>query len=303
VRHPALSQEPFKPLTATSALAFRGLIDAALEEDKARNDVTTAATIDPAAAAEANLVMRSQGVVAGLAIAGLAFTTLDATVTFTPTVTDGELVGAGTWVASVSGRARSLLGAERVALNYLGRLCGIATLTHAYVEAVRGLPARICDTRKTTPGLRALERYAVRAGGGYNHRFDLSDAVLIKDNHLATAHSVAAAVTAAREHAGGAAIEVECESPDDVRVAVDAGADAVLLDNMPLERMRESVQIVRGRAAVEASGGVTLHAVRAIAETGVDVISVGALTHSAPAADVALDFVPSLEPTDVHGRQ
>ena len=301
MRHPALTQEPFTPLTASGALAFRGQIDAALNEDKARNDVTTAATIDPGVIAEARLVMRSAGVVAGLAIAGLAFTALDATVTFAPAVEDGESVGAGTCLASVRGRARSLLAAERVALNFLGRLCGIATLTHAYVEAVRGLPVRICDTRKTTPGLRALERYAVRAGGGYNHRFDLSDAVLIKDNHLAAARSVAAAVAAARAHAGGATVEVECESTDDVRAAVDAGADAVLLDNMPLDRMRASVKVARGRADIEASGGVTLHTVRAIAETGVDVISVGALTHSAPSADVALDFMPTAAMTDVHG--
>jgi nicotinate-nucleotide pyrophosphorylase (carboxylating) len=296
VRHPALAQSPFEPLTATGALAFRGLIENALEEDRARSDITTEATTDAAATAHASLVMRSPGVVAGLAIAALAFTTLDAAVTFEFMASDGITVVPNTRMASVGGRARSLLSAERVALNFFGRLCGIATLTRAYVEAVRGLPVRICDTRKTTPGLRALERYAVRAGGGYNHRFDLSDAVLIKDNHLATARSVAAAVDAARRHAGGAPVEVECESLDDVRAAVEGGADAVLLDNMPLDRMRESVQFARGHAAIEASGGVTLQTVRAIAETGVDVISVGALTHSAPSADVALDFTPSAEP-------
>lgn len=279
-------------MTDVQALRFRALVESALDEDKARADVTTAATIDADALAHAVLVVRSAGVVAGLAIAGLAFRALDAAVAFAPAWGDGTAVAAGTTVASVRGRARSLLSAERVALNFFGRLSGIATLTRAYVDAVAGLPVRICDTRKTTPGLRALERYAVRAGGGYNHRFDLSDAVLVKDNHLATASSVAAAVAAARRHAGGRAVEVECESPQDVRAAVEAGADAVLLDNMPLDRMRESVAIARGRAAIEASGGVTLATVRAIAETGVDVISVGALTHSAPSADVALDFDP-----------
>jgi nicotinate-nucleotide pyrophosphorylase (carboxylating) len=290
VRHPALSQPPFEPLTPAKALAFRSLIDAALEEDKAREDVTTEATVEPGTVAQASLVMRSGGVVAGLAIAALAFSVLDAAVAFEPACSDGATVGAGAHVASVSGRARSLLSAERVALNFFARMCGVATLTRAYVDAVRGLPVRICDTRKTTPGLRALERYAVRAGGGFNHRFDLSDAVLIKDNHLATASSVAAAVASARRPTGGSVVEVECETLDDVRAAVEAGADAVLLDNMPLDRMRESVQIARGRAAIEASGGVTLQTVRAIAETGVDVISVGALTHSAPSTDVALDF-------------
>ena len=281
-------------MTQAQALGFRALVESALEEDKARDDVTTVATVAENATAEAALVMRSGGVAAGLAIAALAFAIVDDAVSFTAACSDGTTVAPGTRVASVRGKARSVLSAERVALNFFGRLSGVANLTRAYVDAVRGLRARICDTRKTTPGLRALERYAVRAGGGYNHRFDLSDMVLVKDNHLATAGSLAAAVAAVRRHAGRALVEVECESPDDVRAAVEAGVDAVLLDNMPLDRIRESVAIARGRAATEASGGVTLATVRAIAETGVDVISVGALTHSAPSADVALDFAPAL---------
>jgi nicotinate-nucleotide pyrophosphorylase (carboxylating) len=291
VRHPALRDEAFSPMTAERAEQFRPIVAAALSEDGASSDITSLSTIPLETRALADVVLRSGGVVAGLAIAALAFAAVDPSVVFQAAAHDGEAAPPATLLARVQGPARSLLGAERVALNLLGRLCGIATLTRAFVDAVRGLPVRICDTRKTTPGLRALERYAVRAGGGYNHRFSLSDAVLIKDNHLVAAGSVAVAVAAARAHApAGTIIEVECDSIEQVRAALTASVDAVLLDNMTLDDMRRAAGIAHGRAVVEASGGVTLDNVREIASTGVDVISVGALTHSARCADVALDF-------------
>lgn len=278
-------------MTARIAEQFRPLVSAALTEDAAANDITTLATIAPGTMASADIVLRSGGVVAGLAIAELTFATVDQRIGFAAIAQDGESQRPATVVARVEGPVRGLLGAERVALNLFGRLCGIATLTRAFVDAVKGLPVRICDTRKTTPGLRALERYAVRAGGGHNHRFDLSDAVLIKDNHLSAARSIAIAVAAARMHAPqDAIVEVECDSLEQVRAALDASVDAVLLDNMALDDLRQAVRLAHGRAVVEASGGVTLGTVREIARTGVDVISVGALTHSARSADVALDF-------------
>jgi nicotinate-nucleotide pyrophosphorylase (carboxylating) len=210
-------------------------------------------------------------------------------------VEDGVRVAANHPILFVTGHARAVLSAERVALNFLARLSGIATLTSRYVEAVRGTKARIVDTRKTTPGWRRLEKYAVRAGGGLNHRLDLATGILIKDNHLAAVDGdIGIAVRRAREKApAGMRIEVECDRPEQVEAAVAAGADIVMLDNMHITTLRECVQIVNGRAIVEASGGVTLETVRAIAMAGVDWISVGALTHSAPAMDVALDFDPA----------
>jgi nicotinate-nucleotide pyrophosphorylase (carboxylating) len=197
----------------------------------------------------------------------------------------------------VHGPARGVLGGERVALNLLGRLSGIATLTRTFVDAVRDLPVRICDTRKTTPGLRALERYAVRAGGGFNHRFNLSDAMLIKDNHIAAMGSLLSAVAAARKNSQpDTIVEVECDSLDQVRQALKAGVDAILLDNMTPQQMREAVALARDQAIVEASGGITLANVREVALTGVDLISIGALTHSAPWANIALDFVTANVP-------
>jgi nicotinate-nucleotide pyrophosphorylase (carboxylating) len=198
-------------------------------------------------------------------------------------------------VLFVTGHAREILSAERVALNFLGRLSGIATLTARYVDAVKGTKVRIVDTRKTTPGWRKLEKYAVRAGGGLNHRMDLSTGVLIKDNHLAAVDGdIALAIRRAREKApAGMRIEVECERPEQVEAAVAAGAEIVMLDNMHITTMRECVQLVNGRAIVEASGGVTLDTVHAIAMSGVDWISIGALTHSAPSMDVALEFDPA----------
>jgi nicotinate-nucleotide pyrophosphorylase (carboxylating) len=234
-------------------------------------------------------------VVAGIPLALEAFRLVDPKVSIRIDVEDGVRVAANHPILFVTGHARAVLSAERVALNFLARLSGIATLTSRYVEAVRGTKARIVDTRKTTPGWRRLEKYAVRAGGGLNHRLDLATGILIKDNHLAAVDGdIGIAVRRAREKApAGMRIEVECDRPEQVEAAVAAGADIVMLDNMHITTLRECVQIVNGRAIVEASGGVTLETVRAIAMAGVDWISVGALTHSAPAMDVALDFDPA----------
>jgi nicotinate-nucleotide pyrophosphorylase (carboxylating) len=268
------------------------LVRSALDEDRAFEDVTTLSTVPAHLSARAALIARAAGVIAGVPLATAAFRLIDPRVAIQTLVEDGKRVGVGAVVLQFSGSPRSLLSAERVALNFLQRLSGTATLTARYVDAVHGTRARILDTRKTTPLLRALEKYAVRAGGGMNHRSDLADAVLIKDNHIAAlGGDTALAVRRARELApAGTRVEVECESVAQVSVALSAGADIVLLDNMSLEDMRTSVALAAGRATVEASGGVSLDTVRAIAETGVDWISVGALTHSAPALDLALDF-------------
>jgi nicotinate-nucleotide pyrophosphorylase (carboxylating) len=268
------------------------IVAAALEEDDTRHDITTAATVLSDRRARCRLVARESGVIAGLALASEAFEQLDNAVTIRIDRDDGSRVEASTPVMFLSGHARGLLSAERVALNFAQRLSGIATLTARYVDAVAGTGAHILDTRKTTPGWRRLEKYAVRAGGGMNHRMDLSNAVLIKDNHLAAVDGdIAIAVKRARAVAPiGIKVEVECESIGQVRAALDAGADVIMLDNMTLAELREAVKLVDGRAVTEASGGVTLSTVRQIAETGVDWISVGALTHSAPALDLALDF-------------
>jgi nicotinate-nucleotide pyrophosphorylase (carboxylating) len=264
----------------------------ALQEDGAFNDITTIATIVSDRRSRATLVARENGVVCGIPLALEAFRLLDPKVAIRVEHEDGSRVRAGEPVLFVSGHARALLSAERVALNYSQRLSGIATLTCKFVDAVKGTRAKILDTRKTTPGWRSLEKYAVRAGGGTNYRMDLSTGVLIKDNHLAALDGdIAKAVTRSRELAGdGLQIEVECDRIDQVRAALDAGADIILLDNMPPSVMAECVQLGAGRAVFEASGGVNLSTVRAIAESGVDWISVGALTHSAPSMDLALDF-------------
>jgi nicotinate-nucleotide pyrophosphorylase (carboxylating) len=268
------------------------IVAAALEEDDTRHDITTAATVLSDRRARCRLMARQSGVIAGLALASEAFEQLDNAVTIRIDRDDGSRVDASTPVMFLSGHARGLLSAERVALNFVQRLSGIATLTARYVDAVAGTGAHILDTRKTTPGWRRLEKYAVRAGGGMNHRMDLSNAVLIKDNHLAAVDGdIGIAVKRARAVAPiGIKVEVECESIEQVRVALDAGADVIMLDNMTVAELREAVKLVDGRAVTEASGGVTLSTVRQIAETGVDWISVGALTHSAPALDLALDF-------------
>ena len=272
--------------------ALHALVRSALEEDGAFNDLTTIATVISGRRSRATLVAREGGVVCGIPLALEAFRLLDPKVSIRVDREDGAHTRNGDPVLFVTGHARGLLSAERVALNYMQRLSGIATLTARYVDAVRGTNAKILDTRKTTPGWRALEKYAVRAGGGTNHRMDLSSGVLIKDNHLAALDGdVSKAVTRARELAPkGVRIEVECDSVEQVTRAADAGADIILLDNMPIAAMAECVRRVNGRAIIEASGGVTLSTVRGIAETGVDWISIGALTHSAPSMDLAVDF-------------
>jgi nicotinate-nucleotide pyrophosphorylase (carboxylating) len=275
-----------------SADELRALVKSALDEDGAFNDLTTLATVVSDRHARGRLVARVPGVVCGVPLAIEAFCSLDPKVTIRVDAEDGTRVAAGDSVLYLSGHARGLLAAERVALNFMQRLSGIASLTQRYVDAVHGTTAKILDTRKTTPGWRLLEKYAVRAGGGTNHRLNLSTAVLIKDNHLAAVDGdVSVAVRRARDLApAGTKVEVECDRPDQVRAALDAAADIIMLDNMTPAQMRECVALVAGRAVVEASGGVNLERVRAIAETGVDWISVGALTHSASAMDLALDF-------------
>jgi nicotinate-nucleotide pyrophosphorylase (carboxylating) len=268
------------------------LVKTALDEDQAANDITTLATVLPARRARAALVARETGTLCGVPLALAAFCQCDDKVEIRVDVEDGHRVTTGTTVLFISGRARGLLAAERTALNFLQRLSGVASLTARYVDAVRGTRARVVDTRKTTPGWRRLEKYAVRCGGGANHRETLADAVLVKDNHLSALDGdVAVAVRRAREQTHpGTFVQIECDHLEQVRAAVEAGADAVLLDNMSLDMMRDAVALAAGRVLTEASGGVRLETVRAIAETGVDRISVGALTHSAPAMDLSLDF-------------
>jgi nicotinate-nucleotide pyrophosphorylase (carboxylating) len=262
---------------------------AALAEDVGEGDVTTDATVDADAVGTATLSIREPGVVCGLRAAETVFTALDPELRFERLVEDGALVEAPAEVAFLTGLERAILTGERTALNFLGRLSGIATLTHRYVEAVAGTGVEILDTRKTTPGLRSLEKHAVRSGGGSNHRFGLDDGVLVKDNHLRAAGSVQAAVERLRA-ATDLPVEVECDTLDQVREALAAGADAILLDNMTLGALHAAVELAKGRARLEASGGVTLETVRAIAETGVDQISIGALTHSARSLDVSLEL-------------
>ncbi len=268
------------------------VVASALTEDGAHNDLTTIATILSDRRARATLAAKEAGVIAGIPLALEAFRQLDGKVSIRVDLEDGTPVGTGTPVLFVTGHARAILSAERVALNFLQRLSGIASLTARFVEAVKGTRARILDTRKTTPGWRQLEKYAVRAGGGMNHRQDLAAAVLIKDNHLSALDGdVGLAVRRARDLVpDGIKVEVECDTLLQVRAAIDSRADVILLDNMPPAEMREAVQMVEGTATVEASGGVTLDTIRQIAETGVDWISVGALTHAAKALDLGLDF-------------
>ena len=269
--------------------ALERVVAAALAEDVGTGDVTTEATVDTDAVGTAELVTRTAGVVAGLAAVEAVFRALDPEIRFEPLVEEGGLVREPVAVARVSGSLRAILTGERTALNFLGRLSGIATLTRRYVDAVAGTGVAILDTRKTTPGLRVLEKRAVASGGGRNHRFGLSDGVLVKDNHLRAAGSVRAAVERLRA-ATDLPVEVECDTLEQVDEALAAGADAILLDNMSLDELRAAAGLARGRARLEASGGVTLDTDRAVAETGVDEISIGALTHSAPALDVSLEL-------------
>ena len=271
-----------------------GLAAAALAEDLAGGtDVTTAATVPAAASGRGDLVARTPGVAAGLQVAEAVFTLASAELDCAELVADGDRVAAGQPVLRVTGPVRPILTAERTALNLLCHLSGIATLTRQWADAVAGTAAAIRDTRKTTPGLRALEKYAVRCGGGVNHRMSLSDAALIKDNHVAAAGSVAAAFAAVRSQAPGLPLEVECDTLDQVAEALAAGADLILLDNFNIADMAAAVRLASGRALLEASGGLTLASAREVAETGVDYLAVGALTHSAPALDIGLDLVPA----------
>ena len=274
------------------------IVLAALEEDGAYSDVTTSAVIDGAQWGRGTLIAKSGGVIAGLPIAAAALTAIDEDVSFDTFVREGQEVPPGTDLAEIEGKLAAILACERVALNFLQRLSGIATLTREFVDAVQDTNATILDTRKTTPGLRQLERYAVRAGGGQNHRFSLTDGILIKDNHIEAAkqggtENLADLVRHVRRSAPHTLrIEIECTDVEQVAQAVEGGADVILLDNMPVEEIRAALRVIDNRALVEASGGVTLENVADIARTGVDFISVGRLTHSAPALDISLDVSP-----------
>lgn len=274
-------------------ILVRPIVDHALAEDLGRaGDITGQACIDPDARLSVVWASRQDGRVSGLSCARLALAALDPTATFEVAAPDGSDVMPGAILARAEGNARAVLAAERTGLNLLGRLSGVATLTRAYVRLVEGTGATIVDTRKTTPGLRALEKYAVRCGGGVNHRFGLDDAILIKDNHVAACGGVGEAVRRARAHAGHLVkVEVEVDGLDQLDEALKHRPDVVMLDNFSLDDLKTAVRLAKGRAVLEASGGVNLTTVRAIAETGVDVISVGALTHSAPVLDIGLDAV------------
>lgn len=262
-----------------------------LQEDLGFGDVTTMSTIPETEQGIGILYAKEAGIVAGLPIAQQVFETVDPELVFSAKVEEGTRVEVGDQIAEVSGSVRSILSGERLALNLMQRLSAIATKTSEYTAAVAGTKARVVDTRKTTPGLRFLEKYAVRVGGGYNHRFALYDAVMIKDNHIKGAGGIEQAVAAARAAIPHTmTIEVEAESLEQVREALEAGADIIMLDNMSNEQMVEAVQLIDGRALVEASGGVNLETIGAIAKTGVDIISVGALTHSVKAFDISLDL-------------
>jgi nicotinate-nucleotide pyrophosphorylase (carboxylating) len=265
-------------------------IERALHEDIGAGDVTTNSIIASIATMRGQIIAKQPGVVAGLDVAQQTFMLLDGRVSFTPRVDEGARVENRQVLAILSGPARALLTGERTALNFLGRMSGIATLTRQFVDAVAGTPAHILDTRKTAPGLRALDKLAVLRGGGQNHRIGLYDMILIKDNHIDFAGSLAEAVRRARAGANGLEIEVEARTLEDVRAALDLNVQRILLDNMTPEMMRQAVQMNAGQALLEASGNVTLDNVRRVAETGVDFISIGALTHSAKAFDVSLDW-------------
>jgi nicotinate-nucleotide pyrophosphorylase (carboxylating) len=280
-------------------LSQRMLTDLAsrfLDEDIGFGDITTMAIVPAQAQGHGRLLAKAPLVLAGLEVAQAVFHTADSRTSLHSLVTDGDWLEPGTVLAELHGPAQALLTAERVALNLLQRLSGVATLTRRYVEAIQHTPARVIDTRKTTPGLRLLEKYAVRVGGGHNHRFGLADGVLIKDNHIAIVGSIGKAIEQVRNQVSHLQkIEVEIDRLDQIPEALKAGADAILLDNMTPEETREAVQRVREapggeRVLLETSGGVTLETVRAYAEAGVDLISSGALTHSAPAVDISLDL-------------
>lgn len=280
-----------RDLRLPASVVDKAVAEALAEDLGLGGDITTVATVPAGTRSSGVIAARKSGTVAGVQLAEAAFKTLDPFVTFETVVGDGAVVEAGGIIASISGDARALLTGERTALNFLGHMSGIATLTARYVATIAGTSARIVDTRKTTPGLRALEKFAVRCGGGVNHRFGLFDAVLIKDNHIIAAGGIGPALERARAQAGHMVkVEIEVTSLDEIDEALQFAPDAMLLDNMPLPLLKSAVAEIAGRAVTEASGGVTLETVRAIAETGVDLISIGALTHSAPVLDIGLDF-------------
>jgi nicotinate-nucleotide pyrophosphorylase (carboxylating) len=286
-----MSHETFAPLPLYP-LQYEPVIRRALEEDLGRaGDLTSNAIVPPEAQVTGRLTARRPGCIAGLEVAACTFRMLAPDLTFAPHCRDGQSVEAGTVLADVHGSARAILAAERTALNFLCRLSGIATATHRLVEAVRGFPTRVVCTRKTTPGLRALEKYAVRAGGGANHRFGLDDAVLIKDNHLVVAGSIAEAVRRVRSVTGHLVkVEVEVDTLEQLDEALACPIDAVLLDNMTPAQLAEAVRLAARRVLTEASGGITLEVARDVAAAGVDLLSAGWLTHSAPALDIGLDL-------------
>lgn len=272
--------------------AVQEIVRRALAEDIASGDITTRATVGPEKRGQAAIFSKAEGYVAGLPVAKEVLLALDPTLEFTTIVWDGARITPGLKLAAISGRIAPILTAERTLLNLLMRMSGIATLTARFVAAVAGTRAKIVDTRKTAPGLRLLDKYAVNMGGGQNHRFGLYDGIIIKENHITAAGGIAEAVARVRESAHHLLkIEVEATTLEEVEQALSAGADAILFDNMRVEMMAEAVKLVAGRALCEASGGITLESVRAVAETGVDLISVGRLTHSAPALDISLEVL------------
>lgn len=276
-------------------IQLRQSIREMLNEDIGAGDLTTEALVGAEQTSNAILLAKHSGVIAGLPITALVFQELDPAIQFTPLVPEGERVTAYTKIASLSGSTRAILTAERVALNLLQRMSGISTLTRQLVDLVHGLDCRVLDTRKTTPGLRQLEKYAVRMGGGTNHRFGLSHGVMLKDNHIAFAGGLKQAVEKVRKHAAHMVqIEVEADTLEQVKEAITLPVDALLLDNMDLDTLRSAVELVDGKVWTEASGGITPDTIRSIAETGVNAVSVGYLTHSATALDISLDFVEEM---------
>ena len=272
------------------------LILQALREDITFEDVSTASVCPQARQAEVQLIAKAEGVIAGLDVFARTFALLDPATTVEATVADGDEVHAGQHLAAVKGDARILLSGERVALNYLQRLSGIATYTRRMAQALEGTKTKLVDTRKTTPGMRVFEKAAVLAGGGFNHRYNLSTAVMLKDNHIDAAGGVAKAIQMARAHASfTCTVEIECENLDMVREAADAGADIIMLDNMDHDAMAQAIELIDGRAKVEASGNVDAQNIRALADLGVDFISSGALTHSAPILDLSLKHLRMLD--------
>lgn len=273
-------------------IAVEELVRMALLEDIGPGDITTEATIPPGLNCTAVIIAKESGVLCGHLVAQATFRVMDPSLVYEVLVEEGSTVTEGQEVARISGNGRNLLTAERVALNFLQRMSGIATTTRKLADSIKYYHARLVETRKTTPGLRLIEKYAVRVGGGLNHRYGLHDAVLIKDNHIAIAGGVRLAVVSARRVASHTCkVEVEVESLEQLQEAIDAGADIILLDNMDLETMKKSVELVAGKAIVEASGGITAHNLEEVARTGVDIISMGALTHSVKALDLSLEIV------------